>query len=60
MYDSLIAKITAGSLAGLVSLALLAGIDGLAVQQHAATSLAQGQTSPALLAASAPQADERS
>jgi len=53
MYDSLIAKIAAGTLAGLVTLSILAGVDGLAVQQHAGTALAKGKTTPALLAAAA-------
>ncbi|MDH4050994.1 MAG: hypothetical protein OEU93_05400 [Rubrivivax sp.] len=53
MYDSLIAKIAAATLAGFVSLAMLAGVDSLAVQEHAATTLAKGKTSPAMLAAAA-------
>jgi hypothetical protein len=53
MYDSLIAKFAAATLAAFVSLAMLAGVDTLAVQEHAATTLAKGKTSPALLAAAA-------
>lgn len=59
MYDSLIAKIAAGTLAGFVSLAVLAGIDQLSTQQHAASVLAKGQTTQALLAASAAAASPR-
>jgi hypothetical protein len=53
MTDSLIAKLAAATLAGFVSLSMLAGVDTLAVQEHAATTLAHGGTSPALLAVAA-------
>lgn len=53
MYDSLIAKIAAGMLAGLVTFSMLAGIDTLAVNGHAGTALAKGKHTPALLAAQA-------
>jgi hypothetical protein len=58
MYDSLIARLSALGLAGIVSLSLLAGIDRLATHEHAANAMAQGRMTPALmLAASAPETE---
>lgn len=51
MLDRLIARIAGFGLAGLVVMSIFSGIDGLAEHEHAATALAQGRQTPALLAA---------
>jgi hypothetical protein len=59
MYDSLIARISAFGLAGIVSLSILAGIQGLASRENTAPALArlQQHTQPLMVAASAAQAE---
>lgn len=47
MNDRLIAQATALGLATLVTLSLLAGMDTLAVDRHAATTMAQSASAPA-------------
>ena len=53
MPAALLPRLAAGTLAGLVTLAIFAGLDTLAVEQHAATVLAKGHATPATLAAAA-------
>ncbi|MEP7283135.1 MAG: hypothetical protein ABI696_14250, partial [Rubrivivax sp.] len=54
MNASLLAKLAGATLSGVVALSLVAGLDALAVQQHAATAIAQGRTTPALMAVATP------
>lgn len=49
MYDSLIARLCAFGLAGLVSLSILTGIDALATPDPTAAILADGRTATELL-----------
>lgn len=58
MYDSLLARLCALGLAGLVSLSILAGIDTLAATDMAATALAQDNRTPALLSAASAAAKQ--
>lgn len=51
MLDRLIARIVGFGLAGLVVMSLFSGIDRLAVHEHAATALAEGRQTPAMVAA---------
>ena len=51
MNDRLIAQATALGLATLMTLSLLAGVDTLAVDQHAAATMAQSASAPAHTAA---------
>ncbi|MEO7245950.1 MAG: hypothetical protein ABIX12_12505 [Rubrivivax sp.] len=54
MNASLLVKLAGSTLSGVVALSLVAGLDALAVQQHAATAIAQGRTTPALMAVATP------
>jgi hypothetical protein len=54
MNATFLAKLAAGTLSGLIALSLVAGLDALAVQQHAATAIAQGRSTPALMAVATP------
>ena len=51
MQDHFIVRTGAFGLAALVVLSLLSGLDRLAVHEHAATALAEGRATPALVAA---------
>jgi hypothetical protein len=51
MNDRLIAKTSALGLAVAVTLSLLAGVDALAIDQHAATAMAKAAATPAQTAA---------
>jgi hypothetical protein len=51
MNDRLIAKTAAFGLAFAVTLCLLAGVDALAIDQHAGTAMAKAAATPAQTAA---------
>lgn len=59
MYDSLIARISALGLAGLMSLSILAGIDRLAEREQAMAQMAQERGAPALVTAASAAQTER-
>jgi hypothetical protein len=53
MNSLLLPRLAAAVLSALVVLSGAVGLDGLATHEHAATALAQGRTTPALLAVAA-------